>query len=64
MCWAHYITPPRFSARLGCAGNLYKDLVWRNATVHGSPENILILWYIGDGWECELCLHFIKGENI
>ena len=28
------------------------------------PLKILILWYIGDGWECELCLHSIKGENI
>ena len=52
--------PPGFP-RVFDAREISLDLVWRNATIHGSPENILILWYIGDGWEYELRLYFYKG---
>ena len=29
----------------------------------GPLKNILILWYIGDGWGYELRLYLIKGEK-
>ena len=54
--------PPDFP-RVFDAWEIFLDLVWRNATTHGSPENILILWYIGDGWEYELRLYFYKGRK-
>ena len=55
--------PPGFP-RVFDAREIFIDLAWRNAATPGSPENILILWYIGDGWGYELRLYLIMGENI